>query len=276
MKSYRIAVFSRAPNRGNHCLVYLVSDELTTDEMQSMAASAGLSETAFLCLQDNKAILRIFSPLREMTSCLHATLAACYVMQHEAPSYDLYFNEHLVAPQYVNGALALRVPLLPDAATGKAIGLGLRIQFANALSLWAVATASHKLRLMIEYSDEQAVNAIHASSFANIAHFFPEVESFFVYALTTEPNTYVGRMFAPQLGIAEDPVNGNSCIALASILKARTKGLEDLKVRQAHQCSVEITIEKDNALVKANCCIAETGTNNIEMSASITHPVEKH
>lgn len=257
MKSYRIAVFSSDPSAGNHCLVYLVSNDLATSKMQSMAAASELSETAFICLQENKATLRIFSPLCEMNSCLHATLAACYVMQFEALRCELYFGDNVLTPQFINGELALRVPLLPNEAIEQTTALALRNHFLGASSLWPVTTASQKLRLLIEYPDEQSVRAIQASSFTDIAQAFPDVESFFVYAATDQANTFTGRMFAPQLGISEDPVNGNSCIALASILSVQTADLGSLTVHQAQQCSVEMTIENDNALVKANCCFAE-------------------
>lgn len=225
--------------------------------MQSVAAASDLSETAFICIQDSKATLRIFSPLCEMHSCLHATLAACYVMHCEALTCELHFGDNVVTPRYIDSQLALRVPLLPSEAIEQTTALVLRNHFLDASSLWPVATASQKLRLLIEYADEQSVRAIQASSFTDIAHAFPDIESFFVYAATDQVNTFTGRMFAPQLGISEDPVNGNSCIALASILSVQTDELGVLKVRQAQQCSVEMTIENNNALVKANCCFAE-------------------
>ncbi|WP_417657159.1 PhzF family phenazine biosynthesis protein [Pseudidiomarina aestuarii] len=263
MKNYRIAVFSSAPNAGNHCLVFLVSKELTKREMQSAAAENGLSETAFIHLLGNKATLRIFSPLCEMQSCLHATLAACYVMHHEGLNCELHFGDNVVTPRYIGGQLALRVPLLPSEAIEQTAALVLRNHFLDASSLWPVATASQKLRLLIEYADEQSVRAIQVSSFTDIADAFPDIESFFAYAATGLPNTFIGRMFAPQLGISEDPVNGNSCIALASILSVQTDDLGVLMVRQAQQCSVEMTIENNNALVTANCCFAELESRDL-------------
>lgn len=238
--------------------------------MQSIAAASDLSETAFICIQDSKATLRIFSPLCEMHSCLHATLAACYVMQCAALTCELHFGDNVLTPQYIDGELALHVPLLPTEAIEQTTDLVLRNHFLDASLLWPVATASHKLRLLIEYADEQSVGAIQASSFTDIAHAFPDVESFFVYAATDQVGTFTGRMFAPQLGISEDPVNGNSCIALASILKAQANDLTHVSVRQAHQCSVDMTVDNNSALVKANCCLIESENGNAALSDSMT------
>ncbi len=265
MKSYRIAVFSNAPNTGNHCLIYLANKVLTATEMQSIAASSGLSEVAFIHLQSSRATLRIFSPLCEMHSCLHAALAACYVMQLEGQTVGLYFDGKVLALQNINDELAIEVPLLSDEAIGQAVSINIHTQFSDAVSLWSVTTASHKLRLMIEYAYEKQINSIDASLFEVINDFYPQIESFFTYASTTESNTYIGRMFAPQLGITEDPVNGNSCIALASILKKTKTDLTKLRVLQSQRCVVESTIGADSVFVKANCCVIEITYNDVEL-----------
>ncbi|HEY9031456.1 MAG TPA: PhzF family phenazine biosynthesis protein [Kangiella sp.] len=267
MKSYRIAVFSNAPNTGNQCLVYLANKVLTASEMQSIAASSGLSEVAFIHLQRSRATLRIFSPFCEMLSCLHAALAACYVMQLEGLTVDLYLGGKVLALQHVNDEFAIKVPLLSDEAISQSVNIDIRIQFPDAVSLWSVTTASHKLRLMIEYAYEKQISAIDASLFMDIKSLYPEIESFFTYASTTGSNTYVGRMFAPQLGIDEDPVNGNSCIALASILKKTKTDLTKLKVRQSQQCVVESTVGEDSAFVKATCYVTEITYDDVNSFA---------
>ncbi len=71
--------FSDIPGKGNPAGVVFDSDNLTEEQMQSIAKKVGFNETAFL-LKSKKADLRIryFTPGHEMNLCGHGTVASIY------------------------------------------------------------------------------------------------------------------------------------------------------------------------------------------------------
>ncbi len=71
--------FSDIPGKGNPAGVVFDSDDLTKDQMLSIAKKVGFNETAFL-LKSDKADLRIrfFTPGHEMDLCGHGTVASIY------------------------------------------------------------------------------------------------------------------------------------------------------------------------------------------------------
>lgn len=71
--------FSDIPGKGNPAGVVFDSENLTEDQMQTIAKNVGFNETAFL-LKSDKADLRIrfFTPGHEMNLCGHGTVASIY------------------------------------------------------------------------------------------------------------------------------------------------------------------------------------------------------
>ena len=75
----RLTAFADDPEGGNPAGVVLDAGEATDDEMQTLAAQVGYSETAFLFpdQDDDQAFtVRYFSPQAEVDFCGHATIAA--------------------------------------------------------------------------------------------------------------------------------------------------------------------------------------------------------
>ena len=72
--------------RGNPVAVVLDGNNLTTSQMQSIAAWTHLSETTFVCLSthtDADYRLRIFTPTRELPFAGHPTIGSAWaVLQH--------------------------------------------------------------------------------------------------------------------------------------------------------------------------------------------------
>jgi trans-2,3-dihydro-3-hydroxyanthranilate isomerase len=78
-----VDAFTAQRFRGNRAGVVLAADTLKPEQMQSLAAEVGASETAFLSrLNDlhQPVRLRWFTPTQEVDFCGHATLAAAHVL----------------------------------------------------------------------------------------------------------------------------------------------------------------------------------------------------
>lgn len=85
MKSINVLhydAFSVQPNKGNPAGVVLNADDLTEEEMQSIARSIGFNETTFILQSEQADIrLRYFTPGHEMNLCGHATMASMYALK---------------------------------------------------------------------------------------------------------------------------------------------------------------------------------------------------
>ncbi|MEZ5079474.1 MAG: PhzF family phenazine biosynthesis protein [Thermoleophilia bacterium] len=77
----QVDVFTAIPSRGNPVAVVLDGDDLPTDVMQAFANWTNLSETTFVCSptdQNADYLLRIFTPAREIPFAGHPTLGSCH------------------------------------------------------------------------------------------------------------------------------------------------------------------------------------------------------
>ena len=82
----RLTAFSDDPEGGNPAGVVLDASELSTEQMQSIAADVGYSETAFLIPHtdvENSYQIRYFTPAAEVAFCGHATIASGVVLGRE-------------------------------------------------------------------------------------------------------------------------------------------------------------------------------------------------
>ena len=69
--------FTKTPGKGNSAGVVLAGNELTDNQMQSIAKKLKFNETAFVLQDDNGNVqIRYFTPGHEVPMCGHATIAA--------------------------------------------------------------------------------------------------------------------------------------------------------------------------------------------------------
>lgn len=255
LERYLVSVFSTKINTGNPCFVYVSTKALSPSKMQAIAVDVGLSETAFLYPFRDGYKLRIFSPACEMLSCIHATIAACYVIKSKAKTSNIYLGGSLLQVAIKAQKVLLKVTPIDTQDLTHAVALNMRNMFNDAVSLWLASTSSGRVRLMIELASEENVSKAVPQSFIRISEQFQGIESFFLYATASGSSNYVGRMFAPSIGINEDPVNDNSCIALHSIKFAQDRSIKALTVRQSLGCKVNTIISKSGMFISADCML---------------------
>ncbi len=82
----QVDVFTAVPFKGNPVAVVLDGDELSSAQMQSIAAWTNLSETTFVCARTDQRAdyrLRIFTPKRELPFAGHPTIGSAHaVLRH--------------------------------------------------------------------------------------------------------------------------------------------------------------------------------------------------
>lgn len=235
---FHIDAFTTVPFRGNPAGVVLDADGLSSAQMQDLARELKHSETAFVLAPQQQqesegggegahdVAIRYFTPTTEVPICGHATIAA-----HYARAVALGLETVELKQKTGAGVQRIRVERQPDggyrivmrqgplsfgqplpsavrAAAARALGLE-EGDFAPGLPLQVVSTGHSKV--MVPLRPGVALDAI-APDHAALAALSARIgcNGWFAFQLRACGRATDGRMFAPAIGIPEDPVTGNA------------------------------------------------------------------
>ncbi len=213
--------------RGNPAVVVLLEHEVPDEELALIAYEMGVSESAFVRQVGDYWHLRWFTPTVEVDLCGHATLATLHVLINElgVQSDEFFFTTRagtLTGRRLKNGLLAIDLPrafiepLEPSILNGT-LGEVSEVYQAGAQSVLAVV------------ADYETLCGLNVDSVA----LFLVPGSIVIAACLGGPEVDASiRVFAPRLGLAEDPVTGSAMCALAPWFSSIT-GSPTLSVRQA-------------------------------------------
>lgn len=222
----QVDVFTNAPFRGNPVAVVLDGDGLSTDQMQRFANWTNLSETTFICSPthpDADYRLRIFTPAREMEFAGHPTIGSCHAWLEAGgvPKATTIVQECGVGNVTIRNeerlAFAAPSPRQMRAMTPAELAAtcaGARIDPAMVVDHHLLDNGPVFNTILVDDAqtvlgcspDLQAIGDLHvavAGRYQSPAPGAPDVEV---------------RMFAPGLGVAEDPVTGSLNAILAQWL----------------------------------------------------------
>lgn len=223
VKLHQVDAFAERAFEGNPAAVCPLEAWLPAVTMQAIAAENNLSETAFSVPRGPDWELRWFTPVAEVDLCGHATLATAHVLFAEHPERELlrfHTKGGLLEARRSGERIELDFPALPGeraqmpAELVAGLGLAPREVWRNA-DYW-----------MAVYEREQDVRDLRPDSSA-LAR---DARGFVVTARGREAD-FVSRMFAPSVGIAEDPVCGSAHCLLTPYWAERL-GRSELFARQ--------------------------------------------
>ncbi|MEJ3747850.1 PhzF family phenazine biosynthesis isomerase [Actinomycetes bacterium KLBMP 9797] len=227
---YQVDAFTTIPFAGNPAGVVLSADGMTGAEMLAVARELNNSETAFVLAADaadHDVRVRFFTPTSEVPTCGHATVATHFAraIEYGLPSGSLV--------QKTGSGLLQRVEIHRDgdrarigmhqgvATFGPELEAGQVDRLLRALGAHAgdladngpvqVVSTGHS-KVLVELRDRAVVDGLRPDP-AALTALSHEVgpNGFFVFTRATgEPHLLTwARMFAPAIGVAEDPVTGN-------------------------------------------------------------------
>lgn len=227
---YQIDSFTKEKFKGNPAGVVVNADGLNENQMQLIARELNNSETAFLFSPDDKdcdGVIRYFTPKTEVPTCGHATIAAMYAkaLEDTLDSCVLRIRTKIgILPFEIikehgdyqvimtQGKFELS-PTFDSETTQQLIKvLGLESSDLNDKCPIQIASTGHS-KVMIGIKDRQKLNDL-SPNFNELAILSKLIKcsGYFVFTFDSdipEILTY-GRMFAPSIGINEDPVTGNA------------------------------------------------------------------
>ncbi|HYE36454.1 PhzF family phenazine biosynthesis protein [Methylocaldum sp.] len=232
---YQIDAFTDRLFGGNPAAVCVLDRWLEDSVLQSIAAENNLSETAFLVGGSGRYGLRWFTPKVEVNLCGHATLASAYVVFRE------------IEPALRKVIFDSRSCELPVSREDELMTLDFPAshgQICDCPDLLSEGLGRKPL--------EVRRDAMYLCVFADEADIRSMQPDFSVLAeldlmgvIVTAPGRsvdFVSRMFAPKVGIPEDPVTGSAHCLLTTYWAART-GKTRFTARQLSSRSGELECE---------------------------------
>lgn len=227
---YQVDAFTTERFKGNPAGVISNADGLTETSMQSIARELNNSETAFILSPsspDHDVWIRFFTPVTEVPSCGHATISAHYVraLENELPSCTVIqkIGAGILPVQVIHdeddyrivmtqGAIEFGEPLPEMVRNDILSALGLSLADLDDRCPIQIVSTGHS-KVLIGIRNRTALNILkpNLSRLAEMSSLI-KCNGYFVFTLdidSTDVQAH-GRMFAPAIGISEDPVTGNA------------------------------------------------------------------
>jgi trans-2,3-dihydro-3-hydroxyanthranilate isomerase len=236
-------VFTSTGLAGNPLAVIFDGAGLTDERMQAVGRELNLSETVFVLPPENPAHtarIRIFTPGRELPFAGHPTVGTAIALAErnadgrgvdvvsvleenvgpvrcvvKAASGGALFTEFDLPKLSVQQAVTIDTEKLADALCLNAADIG----FENhRVSLWNAGVPF----LMVPVRDRQAAGAIRFNPmlWQAAAAGGEKAPPIYAYCRGGEDHTagFHARMFAPDMGIAEDPATGGAVAAMSGAI----------------------------------------------------------
>ena len=230
LKIYQVDSFTAEKFKGNPAGVVLNADGLSDQEMLNIARELNNSETAFILSPDgtdHELKIRYFTPQTEVPVCGHATIAAHYVraLENKLDSSTVIHkigigilpveiikegNDYSVI--MTQGRIEFNPPLAKQERENIIKALGLKEDDLDQRCPIQIVSTGHskviigiKTRSKLEGLSPDMLVLTKISKVINC-------NGYFVFTMDSEEKEILthGRMFAPAIGVNEDPVTGNA------------------------------------------------------------------
>lgn len=230
---YLVDVFTTEPFEGNPLAVFPDATGVEAGTMQRIARELSLSETTFILPQESTARrtrVRIFTPSNEMQFAGHPTIGTAFVMRRlgivprSSRHFVLHENVGDVSVRVDDGddpIIWLTTPPIEKLAEYSrescAAMLGLRShQLVANVPCELLSAGNPNIFIAVDTPATVDRARLDMAVFEQIVRDRSTPTCVFVFA-PTETGAY-SRMFAPQLGIAEDPATGSATGPLAFVM----------------------------------------------------------
>lgn len=227
---YQIDSFTKEKLTGNPAGVVTNAEGLSDKQMQKIARELNNSETAFIFSSKDNTYdvqLRFFTPTKEVPICGHATIAAHYaratenhfgtttrVLQKTGAGIlpvDIVRENDDYKIIMTQGQIAVHDELSDKLKQTLITALGITQQNLLEQCPVAIASTGHS-KVMIGIKN---INLLHSlrPNMGSLTELSSEIgcNGYYVFTMNQNETPMIhGRMFAPAIGINEDPVTGNA------------------------------------------------------------------
>ena len=203
---YQVDAFAEKVFQGNPAAVCPLTEWLNDELLLKIAAENNLSETAFYVIKEDCIEIRWFTPNTEVDLCGHATLATAFILHtkenfigdlipfHSSRSGDL--------PVTINtdNSYTLNFPL--DHITEITLSEAL----VNSTNVKPISAHKGKSDIMLVFEKQVDIESLQP----NLSLIEKLDARGLIVTASGNDCDFVSRFFAPQVGVAEDPVTGSA------------------------------------------------------------------
>jgi PhzF family phenazine biosynthesis protein len=226
---YQVDVFTKTLFKGNPAGVVPNADGLTDEEMQAIARELNNSETAFILSpqgNDHEAWIRFFTPTVEVPSCGHATVAAHYVraIENNLSTKTVYhkIGIGILPVDVTKDNNDYKIMMTQGKPEFKEIIKGeVKVELLQALGISdndlhdgipiQIVDTGHS-KVLVGIKSKEKLNSLKPDN-TTLIKISRQIRcnGYHVFTLdSNEPGILTNcRMFAPAIGINEDPITGN-------------------------------------------------------------------
>lgn len=230
IRVYQVDAFTDQKFKGNPAGVVSNADGLTEAQMQAIARELNNSETAFILspsAPDHEVWIRFFTPAVEVPICGHATISAHFVraMERHLPSctvmhkigigvlpVDIIKQDDSYEVVMTQGRIEFFPPFAATEREAVVAALGLSEHDLDPRCPTQIVSTGHS-KVMIGLGNRSILNSLRPDM-TRLAELSRVIgcNGYFAFTLDSDSADILthGRMFAPAIGISEDPVTGNA------------------------------------------------------------------
>ncbi len=201
---YHIDAFTDKPFAGNPAAVVPLTEWLSDEILQNIAAENNLAETAFYVKTEEGFHLRWFTPTMEVDLCGHATIASALVIfnYQDYPEKMIRFQSRSgeLTVTHEDGWYKLNFPVdqyqiaVPPPALAESLNVAFSEVFKGKTDYLVIVDSEEEVRNL--ELDIIILSTIPARGI--------------IVSAPGDDVDFVSRFFAPQSGIDEDPVTGSA------------------------------------------------------------------
>ncbi|MDR3523890.1 MAG: PhzF family phenazine biosynthesis protein [Acetobacteraceae bacterium] len=223
-------VFTDAPFAGNQLAVFPDAAGLDGRQMQAIARELNIAETSFVTpgSAPGTFAVRIFTPASELPFAGHPTIGTAVVLKHLGRTEglaEIVLEEGVGPVRVVLGDVG--ATLFMDGPAEQRPHTVMPVVFADALGLkrdrlvgtpWQAGYGTPFMFVEVESREDVAGCHLIAERWKGFTEALWANRAVYVFAITGREGTTMeihARMFAPKMGIVEDPATGSAAAALA-------------------------------------------------------------
>lgn len=244
LQIFQVDAFTSKPFGGNPAAVVPLAEWLPDEIMLRIAAENNLSETAFFVKEGDKYHIRWFTPAVEVKLCGHATLASAHVIFNELKLEDKFIRFHSdrsgkLGVEKDGDKFVLDFPAYPITE----IETLPELVDVEVPPLRSWETQGNMLMMLLRSQEEVRSLEPDMQRVAGLP--YDEI----IITAKGDDCDFASRMFAPRIGIPEDPVTGAIHCSLIPYW-AKELGKNELFARQVSERGGELFCELAGDRVK--------------------------
>lgn len=248
---YIVNAFTTGSFSGNPAAVCPLEDWICDDAMQLMASQNNLSETAFFVRENDRFIIRWFTPSTEVDLCGHATLAAAHVIFNHLSYYEEVVQFH--SPR--SGSLPVSKngeQLVLDFPADQVVEIPFDEEWSKGFNIRPLRVFKGKDKHLFEFHSQEDIERLVAN--------IEEIKKWDIKGIVATARgrevDFVSRFFAPALGVDEDPVTGSAHCLLTPFWSTRfNKSKLSAYQLSRRKGSLNCQLKDDRVLISGNCTL---------------------